>query len=70
MQPLAAPVDFAGVGLDDARQDLEEGGFARAVFANQAVRLSLGDREGDAASGGDGAERLAEIGKLQAAGGW
>src|SRR5262249_14053859 len=65
MQPLAAPVDRAGVGLDDARQDLQERGLAGAVLADERVRLCRGDVEAHAPEGLDGAERLADVPELK-----
>ncbi len=34
---LAVPEDFAGIGLHDAVDHLDQGGFAGAVFAQQGV---------------------------------
>ena len=65
VQPLAAPVDLARVGLDDAGEDLEQRRLAGAVFSDQAVRFPFGDGERDAAQRRDGAERLADIGELE-----
>ena len=44
VQPLAVPVQLAGVGLDDAGQDLEQRGLAGAVLADERVRLALARR--------------------------
>ena len=42
---LFAMQDFAGVGLMDAAEDFDEGGFARAVLAEQQVHLAGLHRE-------------------------
>src|SRR5688500_14158986 len=41
VQPLAAPMNVPRVGLENAGEDLEEGRFAGAVFADESVRFSL-----------------------------
>ena len=55
--------------LVDAGQQLDEGGFARAVFSHQAVDLSGVQLEIDVAQGIDAVERLADVFRLQQHGG-
>ncbi len=43
---IAPPDDLAGVRLHRAGDDLEEGGFSRAIAAQQADALALVDDEG------------------------
>ncbi len=46
--------DAAGGGLEHAGDQLEQGGFARAVAADDAERLAPADGEVDVLQGGDG----------------
>ena len=61
----AVPADLAGVGRDEAGQDLQQRGLAGAVLAHQRVRAAGGDLEADAAQGVDGAKRFANAAELQ-----
>ena len=49
MKALALPADLAGVGLDQAGEDLEQRRLAGAVLADQRMRFTFGDVEADAA---------------------
>ena len=53
--------------MDDAGEDLQQRGLARAVLADQRMGLALGDAELTPAQRPDGAERLADVAKLQRA---
>ena len=55
---LAVERDRAGIGLVDAREDLDEGRFAGAVFAEQRDDLAAREFEADALEGLRAAERL------------
>jgi hypothetical protein len=52
---------LAPVGLDEARGDLEQGGFARAVAADEAGALAGGNREVRAHDQGRAAEGESRI---------
>jgi hypothetical protein len=62
---LAAPAQTAGVGLVGAGQDFDEGRFAGAVLAEQAVHLTGLDVEVDAVEGPDSGERLGDAGHAE-----
>src|SRR5436190_15112310 len=68
VEPLTAPVHFAGVGLENTGEDLQQCRLAGAVFPHQRVRFPLGDGEADAAQRVDRAEGLANVSELEAAG--
>ncbi|MPL71079.1 hypothetical protein SDC9_16847 [bioreactor metagenome] len=55
----------AAVFLNDPREDLDEGGFSRAVDAEQGVHLARLDVEVHAAQGLHRAEPLRHIGRRQ-----
>ncbi len=61
IEPLVVPVDSAGVGAHQPGKNLQQGGLAGAVLADDRVRRALGDIEADAVEGGDGTERLADV---------
>ena len=61
----AVPADLAGVGRDQAGQDLQQRGLAGAVLADQRVRLARGDVEADAAQRVDGAKGFVDAVELQ-----
>ena len=67
---LAAPDEIAGVGADDAGEDLEQRGLAGAVLADEGVRLALRDRERHAPERAHGAERLLDVAELETGHGW
>ena len=58
---LAHESDRAGVRRDDAGEDVHEGGFARAVFAQQRVDLALLHGEPDVPEGLGAAEGLGHM---------
>jgi hypothetical protein len=55
---LPVPGELAGIGTDDAGQDAHQRGLARAVLADEGMRLPLLHREGDVAQRAHRAERL------------
>ena len=57
----SVPGELAGVGPDDAGEDLEQRGLAGAVLADERVRLALADGEGHPVERLHGAERLAHV---------
>ncbi len=57
--------NLARVGPQRARQDLDEGGLARAVGAHQRHDLARGDAQGSVAQGGHRAEALGNAGRVQ-----
>jgi len=57
---LALPHQFASVGLVGAREDLDEGGFARAVLPEHAMHLARSHLEIDAPEGGNAREGLGD----------
>ena len=59
---VAAHGDGAGIGLDLAGEDAEQGGFAGAVAADQAEAFAFGDAEGDVLEEEAGAEGFGEAG--------
>jgi hypothetical protein len=58
---LAVDEDAAGVGAEQAVEDVHEGGFAGAVFTEEAVDGGGGNGEGDGVEGGDGAEGFVDV---------
>jgi hypothetical protein len=48
---FAIQYDLAGVGLVDARYDLDEGRFPRAVLAHEGMYLALAKFEADVVQG-------------------
>ena len=63
---FAIPAYRAGVGPDDAVDDLDQRRFAGAVLAEHCVDLAGHDREIDAVVGDDRRETLGDTGKLEA----
>ena len=59
---------FPGVGLVAAGEDRHEGGFARAVFAEEGVDMVRVGGEGDVFVGDDGPEAFGDV--LEAEEGW
>ena len=59
---VAAHGDGAGIGLELAGEDPEQGGLARAVAADQAEALAFGDAERDVLEQQAGAEGFGEAG--------
>ena len=58
---LAVEPDPAGGGREEAGDDVEEGGLAGAVRADQAGDRALGDRDRDPVDGADAAEMHVEV---------
>jgi hypothetical protein len=60
-------VDFdrAGVGLQDTRQDIHQGRFARSVFAANSVNLGAGDFEIDPLDRCRSAKTLGDASELE-----
>jgi hypothetical protein len=61
----AGEVDAAGIGLEGAVEEADDGALAGAIGADQRVDLALLEVEGDVAHGEDPAERLGETPRLQ-----
>src|SRR5262249_7371718 len=61
---------LAGVGCEDAGEDVEEGGLAGAVLADEGVDGAGTQDEGDAAQGHDAGERLADVVEFDGVHGW
>ena len=62
----AVPADLAGVGTDDPETDPHGGRLARAVGAQEAEDLALGDLEGETVEGDGRAEALRDVIDLEA----
>ena len=65
VETLVVPVNRAGVGLDDAGENLQQRRLAGAVLAHERVRFAFAHGEADAAQGPDGAERFADVTELE-----
>src|SRR5690606_19703018 len=65
---LAVDEEFAGIRFVDTGENLAESGFARAVFAHEAVALAAGESEGDAGERGDAAEGFGDAAELDEVG--
>ena len=61
----AVDEDLAGVGLVQARQDVHEGGLARAVLAEQAQDLTSVDRDRDPVVGEDAGELFGDVAQFE-----
>ena len=61
----AGEEDLAGIGLVGAGHDLDQGGFAGAIFTEECVDLSGVEGDGDPAQGPDGAKRLGDVAEFE-----
>ena len=61
VDPLALKSDVAVIGLEEAGDEVEEGGFASAVRPDQAGDAALCDGEVGAVDGLQAAESLANV---------
>ncbi len=61
----AAEADVAGVRREKAREEIEDGGLAGAVGADEAQHLALGDRQVEPGHGVDASEALGQPPCLQ-----
>ncbi len=61
---LVADAQFAAIGLEAPRQDLQQRRLACAVLADDGVGFGVGDGKGHIAERGDRAERFVDLPKL------